>query len=214
MKWPKISIVTPSYNQGKYIEKTIQSVLNQDYPNLEYIVIDGNSTDNSVEIIKKYEKWITYWISEPDSGQSEAINKGFKKATGSIINWLNSDDYLEANTLFRVANYFINNEIHLLIGQSYNFNEKGEKYIAGPKGNDVFERILVGYACPQPSTFMLKSALDELGFLSEDLHFTMDWEIYARIALNYNFLYVKEIFSWQLLHENGKMVKDSSKFVA
>lgn len=90
--WPRISIVTPSFNQGRYIEETIRSVLLQGYPNLEYIVIDGGSSDNSVGIIKKYEPWLAYWVSEADRGQAHAINKGFQKATGEIFGWLNSDD--------------------------------------------------------------------------------------------------------------------------
>ncbi len=95
MQLPKISIITPSYNQGKFIEETILSVINQQYSNLEFIIIDGGSTDNTVDIIEKYSTQITYWVSEKDEGQSDAINKGFLKATGEIINWLNSDDYLQ-----------------------------------------------------------------------------------------------------------------------
>jgi glycosyltransferase involved in cell wall biosynthesis len=90
--YPKITIVTPSFNQGEFLEETIQSVLNQGYPNLEYIIIDGGSTDKSVDIISKYSKELSYWVSEKDNGQSEAINKGFRKATGEIVTWLNSDD--------------------------------------------------------------------------------------------------------------------------
>ena len=104
--WPKISIVTPSYNQGQYIEETIRSVLLQNYPNLEYIIIDGGSTDNSVEIIKKYEPWISYWVSEPDQGQSHPINKGFEKATGEIFAYLNSDDLYVPGCLQCVARDF------------------------------------------------------------------------------------------------------------
>ena len=96
MNLPKISIVTPSFNQGQFIEQTICSVLDQGYPNLEYIIIDGGSTDNTIDIIRKYESKITYWISEPDSGQADAINKGLSIATGSIFNWINSDDYFAA----------------------------------------------------------------------------------------------------------------------
>ena len=93
LSYPKISIVTPSFNQGKYIEQTIQSVLTQNYPNLEYIIIDGGSTDKTVDIIKKYEQQLSYWVTEPDKGQTDAINKGFAKCTGEIFNWINSDDF-------------------------------------------------------------------------------------------------------------------------
>ena len=98
----KISIITPSYNQGEYIEKTIKSILDQGYPNLEYIIMDGGSNDETVEIIKKYEDKITFWQSEPDKGQTDAINKGFEKCTGDIVTWLCSDDYYEPNVLFEI----------------------------------------------------------------------------------------------------------------
>jgi glycosyltransferase involved in cell wall biosynthesis len=112
---PKITIITPSFNQGKYIERTIQSVLSQDYPNLEYIIIDGGSTDQTVDIIKKYERHLKYWVSEKDNGQSHAINKGLKYATGDIINWLNSDDYLEPQALNVIAESF-NSDIDIFCG--------------------------------------------------------------------------------------------------
>jgi glycosyltransferase involved in cell wall biosynthesis len=102
----KFSIVTPSYNQGQYLEKAILSVIEQDYPNLEYIIIDGGSTDNSLEIIKKYEKHLAYWVSEKDRGQSHAINKGFERASGDLFGWLNSDDYFAPDALKTVAEVY------------------------------------------------------------------------------------------------------------
>ena len=122
--YPKISIVTPSYNHGQYIEQTILSVINQNYPNLEYIIIDGGSTDNTVDIIKKYEEKITYWISEKDNGQSHALNKGIAKCTGDIFNWINSDDYFEDGTFYKLANHFtINNRVTSVSGWCKCFNE-------------------------------------------------------------------------------------------
>src|ERR1700733_11361468 len=111
----KISVITPSYNQGQFIEETILSVLNQDYDNTEYIVIDGGSTDNTVEIIKKHENKLAYWVSEKDNGQSHAINKGFKLATGDIICWINSDDILIQGALKRVSQYFSDNPDKLIV---------------------------------------------------------------------------------------------------
>jgi len=114
---PRITIVTPSFDQAKYLPETIESVLKQDYPNLEYIIIDGGSTDGSVDVIKRYERHLSYWVSEKDSGQSEAINKGFKKATGEFFNWINSDDVLFPGALHRIAEAFAKNpDADLIVG--------------------------------------------------------------------------------------------------
>ena len=110
----KISIITPCYNAASYIEQTINSILNQGYSNLEYIIIDGGSTDGTIEIIKKYADKLAYWVSEPDNGQSDAINKGIAVATGGIFNWMNADDYLEPNVLNLIATEFLENEIDVV----------------------------------------------------------------------------------------------------
>src|SRR6185295_10169303 len=116
MSLPRISIVTPSYNQGQYLEQTIRSVLTQDYPNLEYIIIDGGSTDDSVQIIRKYESRISSWVSEPDSGQSEALEKGFALATGEIAAWINSDDFYEKDALYKVARAYMDEGFDFFCG--------------------------------------------------------------------------------------------------
>ncbi|RZK26019.1 MAG: glycosyltransferase, partial [Flavobacterium sp.] len=126
--FPKISIITPSFNQCQYIEQTILSVLNQNYPNLEYIVIDGGSTDGTVDILKKYDGRIAYWTSEPDKGQTDALNKGFERATGDIVNWINSDDYYAPDTLAQVAASFARQPVQAVTTVVRNFEEGGAEW--------------------------------------------------------------------------------------
>ena len=122
--YPKISVITPSFNQAEFIEQTIQSVIYQGYPNIEYIILDAVSTDHTIDIIKKYQKYITYWHSKPDKGQAAAINTGFAMATGDILCWLNSDDYYLPGTLHKIAQYFIDNDNpKIVFGNCLQFNE-------------------------------------------------------------------------------------------
>ena len=124
--WPKISIITISFNQGQFIENTIQSVISQNYPNLEYIIIDGGSIDNSVEIIKKYDRYLSYWISEPDKGMYHAVQKGFEKSTGEIMAWINSDDIYFPGALFIVAEIFSQfEEVNWIMGNPVSIDELG-----------------------------------------------------------------------------------------
>ena len=146
---PKISIITPSFNQGQFIEETIRSVLLQGYSNLEYIIIDGGSTDDTLEIIEKYSDFITYWISEPDEGQSHAINKGLAKATGEVFNWLNSDDYYLPNALLSLGQYFADHkDTNIFCGQLKSENSsKKINNIGGLTVGKTVESSLASWFC-------------------------------------------------------------------
>lgn len=179
----KISIVTPSYNQGQFIEETIQSVFKQNYANLEYFIIDGYSTDNTLEIIKKYENKLTYWISEKDKGQTHAINKGFKMATGDIIAWLNSDDVYCEGAFDAVSDFFENHpECQWLAGNLLYMDAKGHAYIRKyPNSSKWLEKNAM-FSVYQPNVFLRKSILSTVGYPREDFHMTMDYEWFCRIA--------------------------------
>lgn len=183
---PKISIVTPSFNQVSYIEQTIDSVLSQDYPNLEYMVMDGGSTDGSVEIIKKYEKHLAYWESRKDAGQSDAINKGIRRASGEIINWLNSDDYYEPGALFKVAKAFNDPKVSLYSGRS-NIVDGVGKLIRRSEGTDIYLGNIaktIGQArVDQPETFYRKSAVEKIGLLNTHLQYVMDKDWWIRYLM-------------------------------
>ena len=202
----KISIVIPSFNQGKYIEETILSVLNQKDPNLELIVIDGNSTDNSVEIIRKYESALKYWISESDSGQSDAINKGYSIASGEIITWLGSDDLLLPGSLARVRMEFESapSDVGVIFGQSDLFRDGITLNIEYGSRIQNVERRLAGMAFPQPSSFTLKKFVDQVGIVNPELHFGMDYELFARLALVCDFKRVDYCFSRYRIHDESK----------
>jgi glycosyltransferase involved in cell wall biosynthesis len=180
--YPKISIVTPSFNQGKYIEETILSVIGQHYPNLEYIIIDGGSTDNTVDVIKKYQNYITYWVSEKDKGQSDAINKGFRLATGDILCWLNSDDYYLPGILDYVCKN-INIDIpQLVFGNCFHFSEHSSSVFYGSsvqKFHGQVELSLADYII-QPSSFWTRKCWEKVGELNSKMHYAFDWEWFLR----------------------------------
>ncbi len=188
----KISIVTPSYNQVQFIERTIESILGQKYPDLEYIVMDGGSTDGTVEILKKYSDQII-WKSEKDGGQSEAINKGLHMASGEIVAFLNSDDTYEPDALLRVADFFQNNpDFKWAYGKCKIVNEYGKeirKPITAYKNlllkKYSYKKLLAENFISQPATFWKRELHKELGYINEDEHYTMDYEFWLRIGQKY-----------------------------
>ena len=210
--FPRITVITPSYNQGQYIEETILSVINQDYPDLEYIIMDGGSTDNTVEIIKKYENKITCWVSEKDSGQSNAINKGLRKATGDIINWINSDDQLQPGALGIIAKHFMANPQAVIVhGRIEYFGETKNYYSANLPVKDLETRYVSHICMPQPASFFHRKLIDEQGYLDESFHFSMDTDLFMRAGLHYQLVQVEDVIARFRLHETSKSVSAFSK---
>lgn len=209
---PKITVITPSFNQGQYIEETILSVINQDYPNLEYIIMDGGSTDNTVEIIKKYQDKIHYWVSEKDKGQSNAINKGLQKATGEIINWINSDDQLQPGALSAIVRHFIANPDAIIVhGRIEYFGETSNYYSTNLPTKDLETRYVSHICMPQPAAFFRKKLIEEQGYLDESLHFSMDTDLYMRAGLHYTLVQTEDVIARFRLHGNSKSVSAFSK---
>ncbi len=205
--WPKISVVTPSFNQGQFIEETIRSVLLQGYPSLEFIIIDGGSTDNTIEIIKKYEPWIAYWVSEPDRGQSHAINKGIKKTSGDIVFWLNSDDLVHPGAFDIIARKFMEiTDAVMVIGQATIIDN--DKNIVGmmPSYFVDWEEAATNprNSIRQIAAFFRKSLFDELGHVEEDLIMAMDAELLVRFTKKYPPTIINDILASYRKHVETK----------
>jgi glycosyltransferase involved in cell wall biosynthesis len=211
--WPKISIVTPSYNQAAFLEETILSVLNQNYPNLEYIIIDGGSTDRSVEIIKKYEKYFAFWVSEPDNGQSHAINKGLKIATGKYFGWLNSDDYLETGALLHIVKGFEDEGVGTICGKIRLVDKNGRCIGIRFNKKISYNEILNGTAqINQPGSFHRKALIDQYGNLDENLNYVMDFELWLRLGRYSDFRQLDIIVANHRLHSVSKTQSEFTKF--
>ncbi len=205
-EWPKISIITPSYNQAEFLERTIRSVIDQSYPNLEYIIIDGGSTDGSVEIIKKYADKLAYWVSEKDSGQTNAINKGFKRATGEIAAWLNSDDEYCAGSLETVGRTFMSDKkLDFVFGDRLTINEYGKVLRKDRHTKYCFTALIVlGFIFSQPACFWKRELFTKYGYLDENRQFCMDYEFFCRIGRGLNARHVREFFAKYRSHKNTK----------
>lgn len=200
MNYPRICIVTPSFNQGEFLEETIQSVISQNYPNLDYIIIDGGSTDDSVKIIKKYEKYLSYWISEKDAGLYYALQKGFSKSSGEIMGWINSDDLLHRKSLFVLANIFDNNaQVNWIQGHPSMYDESGmvvdvHDHVYS-KYHFYLKRYINGMFVQQESTYWRRSLWEKAGgFISTQYNIAGDFELWVRF------------FAHELMHYTNALI--------
>jgi len=219
-EYPIISIVTPSFNQARFLEETILSVLNQNYPNLEYFVMDGGSTDGSVEIIQKYASQLTYWESKPDRGQSHAINKGFHMATGKLVAWLNSDDLLTPNALEEVAELWKQEQSFGFIhGISELIDENGnsrDKYFGSDF--DLLENLTTSRnTVAQQSTFINRKCLESVNYLDESLHMSMDWDLWLRLGTKFPSKFVPRVWSktryWPMTKTNTQLLVSGNEHI-
>ena len=205
---PLVSIVTPSFNQARYIEATIRSVLAQDYPQIEYIVIDGGSTDETLDIIKNYEGNIAFWVSEPDKGQTDAINKGFARATGDILAWINSDDTYAPGAVAAAVGYLQEHpEVGLVYGDCNFINEHG-RVIGRFNATQTDGRLLRrGYVhIPQQASFFRADLWRQVGPLDPSFYFAMDYDLWTRLAARSQLKYVPQTWANFRLHTSGKTI--------
>jgi len=209
---PLVSIITPSYNQARYLEATMQSVLQQNYPNLEYIVVDGGSTDGSPEVIERYKNKLAWWVSESDQGQADAINKGFKKASGEIIAWLNSDDlYLPGAISSAVAVFQKNPSSGVVYGDAVSADADGrllnELRFNSWKTRDFLQFNII---C-QPAVFMKRSVVEKVGYLDSSYHFFLDHQLWIRLSRETEFSHQPEIWAVSRYHSDAKNVTMASE---
>ncbi len=205
---PLITVITPSYNQSDYLEQTLTSVLEQDYPNFEYIVIDGGSTDGSVEIIRKYADHLSYWVSEEDRGQSHAINKGMKLAKGKICGWLNSDDYFLPGALQNIAKLWSENQEAVAWAGAVRTQTPGGRLIYTHHAEKLSREEIADWTNVehlwQPGCFYSLDAAREVGFLREDLHYAMDFDFWLRLSSVGRLAPTREVIAVETLHPEAK----------
>jgi glycosyltransferase involved in cell wall biosynthesis len=219
-EWPRITLVTPSFNQAQYLPDTIESVLSQGYPNLEYFIVDGGSTDGSADIIRANEDRLSWWVSEPDHGQADAIIKGLGRGTGALMNWLNSDDLLRPGALFAIARAFRESNADLIVGRDGHFTDDPNS------PQSVFDPA--GYSFPgclrfwdgqfryhQPCTFFTSEIYRRVGGLDASFHFAMDYDLYCRMLAvpDCRAQSVDDILSNFRLHEAAKTSRAKPAFV-
>lgn len=205
-RWPRVSVVTPSYNQGQFLEETIRSVLLQGYPDIEYIIMDGGSTDVSPEIIRTYETWLALWVSEPDRGQTHAINTGWSQATGEIFAYINADDSYLPGTVSTIAHEFTTaSQVGMVYGTALIVNEEGQavrEWEAEPF--DVVPMLTKGNIVPQSASFFSKDAVRSAGPLNEDWKLIMDYDFSIRVGMQFPSVCVDHTLATFRAHPDAK----------
>jgi glycosyltransferase involved in cell wall biosynthesis len=210
---PLVSIVTPSYNQRRFLQETIQSVLAQDYPNFEYIIVDAGSTDGSLEIIKQYSNRLAWWVSEPDQGQTDGLNKGFAHAKGEIFAWLNSDDTYQPGAISEaVKSMLAHPECAMVYGDANLINEQGNIIGRFPARQTTLKQMLRGSVhIPQQTTFFWARLWRQVGPLDPTFYFAMDYDLWVRLAKLAPLVYVPRLWANFRLHGTGKSVANDAR---
>lgn len=218
--WPKISVVTPSFNQGQFIEETIRSVLLQGYPDLEYIIIDGGSTDATLDLIRKYEPWLTFWVSERDRGQAHAINKGFARCTGELMGWLNSDDYLLPDALTCLAKGHAENPKEILLGDVLHFVDSGDHARVSRPKNVTFQNMVNVWklytsvaSWSQQGTYVPRELYQQVGGVDETLRYVFDYDWMCRMLQVTSVRYLHTTIAGYRKHDTSKTVAETPSWL-
>lgn len=211
---PLVSVITPSFNQAQYLEQTLLSVLEQDYPHLEYFVMDGGSTDGSVEIIQKHASRLAGWVSEKDKGQADAVNKGFSQATGEIVGWLNSDDLYYPGAISSAVKAFQEHpDASIVFSDVNSIDSQGKAFNRMSFGDWKLKDLMCFNIISQPGVFMRRAVLEEAGYLGLDYHYLLDVELWLRMAAIAEPYYVPNVvWSAARMHENAKNRAQALRF--
>lgn len=212
---PLVSIVINSYNQAAFLEQSIRSVVEQDYPRLEVLVVDGGSTDGSVEIIQRYADHLNWWVSEKDCGQAEGINKGLSRATGEMIAWLNSDDFYYPGAIRQAANAFLSHpEAGMIYGDVMAVDGSGKPFHRMHTGDVDLRGLMTFRIINQPAVFMRRTVLDEAGYLEPSYHYLLDHHLWLRMAARSEMVHIPELWAAGRFHEAAKNVAGAANFGA
>lgn len=214
---PRISIIIPSFNQGQFIEETIRSIVLQQWPDLELIIIDGASSDETVEVIRKYERWITYWLSEPDPGQADAIVKGLKRATGDIVAWFNADDFFTDGSFAAIANVWRRNPRGIYAAAVANFYIRGRETLIRPRGitlENVVQYWKKQSVWHDPGFFWSRAVVDAVGGPDTSLHYSHDFDYLSRALQHADVEYVDHVVAGFRLHRESKTMTQTERMMA